>query len=83
MISRIKYVAGYRVAPTSAITHYADVRSIQQWEETSKYVVNFAGPAKAIGPIPLLPKSRIKAPQGPRYTSMARLEQAKNMDEAF
>ena len=83
MIPRIKYIAGYRVAPTSAITHYAEVRSIETWQDTNKYVVNFAGPAKSIGPIGAAPGGRVKPPQAPRYTSFAKLQSAANLDEAF
>lgn len=83
MLPKIKYVAAYRVAPVSAITHVAPVRSIEQWPETAKYVLNFAEPARKIGPIPLVPDGRIRAPQAPRYTSYARLAHAANLDEAF
>jgi hypothetical protein len=85
MVSRIKYIAAYRTAPISAITHVAMVKDIQRWKDTSKYVLNFTEPAKEIGPIKLVPKPNgtVKAPQAPRYTSYGRLMRAKNMDEAF
>jgi hypothetical protein len=83
MIPRIKHIAVYRVAPVSAITHIADVQNIEQWRETNKYVVNFAEPAKEIGPIKLVPKSAVKTPQAPRYTSLSRLNSAKNLNEVF
>ncbi len=83
MIPKIKFIAAYQVAPKSAITFIAPVLSIDQWPETSKYVVNFADRAQEIGPILLVPDGRVKAPQGPRYTSRARLEKARNLDEAF
>jgi hypothetical protein len=83
MIPKIKHIAAYRVAPESAITHIAPVTSIEQWPDSNKYVVNFAEPARKIGPIRLVPDGRVKAPQGPRYTSLARLDIAKNLDEAF
>jgi hypothetical protein len=83
MIPRLRYIAVYRVAPESAITHIAPVSSIEQWPETSKYVVNFAEPARPIGPIRLLANGRVRAPQAPRYTSRARLEQAQTLDDAF
>lgn len=82
MIPKIKYIASYRVAPTSAITHIAEVENIKQWRNTNKYVVNFAAPAKKIRPIKLVPKSS-NAPQAPRYTSRARLEKAKNLNDVF
>lgn len=83
MIPKIKFIAVYRVAPESAITHLAPVSSIEQWPETNKYVVNFAKPAQKIGPIVLVPDGKVRAPQGPRYTSRVRLEKARNLDEAF
>ena len=83
MKPKIKHIAVYRVAPESAITHIARVLSIEQWKDTSKYVVNFASPAEAIGPVGLVQKGAVNAPQGPRYTARARLEAAKNLDEAF
>ena len=83
MIPKIKYIAAYRVAPKSAITHIATVASIEQWKDTRKYVVNFVGDAAPIGPVSLVQKGAVKAPYGPRYTSKARLDEAKNLDQAF
>ena len=83
MIPQIKYIAAYQVAPVSAITHWALVKNIEPWQDTGKFVVNFAEPAKEIGPVPLVPKSRIKALQNARYTSFDRLQKAKNLDEVF
>jgi hypothetical protein len=83
MIPKIKHIGVYRVAPTSAITHIADVQSIEQWKDTNKYVVNFAAPAKKIGPINLVPKGVVKAPQCPRYTSLSRLKKAKTLNDVF
>lgn len=83
MVPRIKYIAAYQVAPESAITHVAEVSSIEQWRDTNKYVLNFAGPATPIGPLRLQPQGKVKAPQAPRYTSYARLLSAKTLDDAF
>ena len=83
MIPKIKYIAAYRVAPTSAITHVAKVDDIKPWKDTGKYIVIFSEAADKIGPISFVPKSVVKAPQAPRYTSLERLKTAKNMDEAF
>ena len=83
MIPRIKHIAAYRVAPTSAITHVAEVASIEPWKDSNKYVLNFAGAARKIGPIKLLSDGRVKAPQSLRYASLSRLGSASNLDEAF
>jgi hypothetical protein len=84
MIPQTKYIAAYQVAPVSAITHWALVKNIEPWQDTGKFVVNFAEPAKEIGPIPLVPKSRrVKALQNARYTSFDRLQKAKTLDEVF
>jgi hypothetical protein len=83
MIPRIKYIAAYQVAPVSAITHIAKVHKIEQWKDTNKYVLYFEEVAKPIEPINLVPKGLVKAPQGPRYTSMSRLDDAKTLDDSF
>ncbi len=83
MIPRIKYIAAYRVAPISAVTHWAPVSNIQPWQNTGKFVVNFTRPAEEIEHIKLVPKSRVKALQAPRYTTFAKLQQAKTLDELF
>jgi len=83
MIPQIKYIAAYQVAPVSAVTHWASVKNILPWENTGKFVVNFTEPAKEIEHINLVPKSRVKAPQAPRYTSFSKLQQARTLDELF
>ena len=83
MIPRIKYIAAYQVAPISAITHVATVDRIEQWKDTNKYVVYFENSAQQIGPIKLVPKGNVKAPQSSRYTSLERLRSAGTLDDAF
>ncbi len=54
MLPRIKYIAVYQTYPHCAITSVAPVRSIERWPaHPGKFVVNFAEPARKIGPIPL------------------------------
>ena len=79
----IKYIASYQVAPISAITHIASIKSIEPWKNSGKYVVNFAEPAKEIGPIRLNKKGRVKALQNLRYTTRERLKSAKTLDDIW
>jgi len=83
MIPKIRYVAGYQVAPESAITHVAEVAKIEPWKDTQKYALYFKEPAKTIDRIPLVPGGRVKGPQNSRYTSMTRLKTAKTLDDLF
>ncbi|ADY51839.1 hypothetical protein Pedsa_1272 [Pseudopedobacter saltans DSM 12145] len=82
MIPKIKYIAAYQVAPISAITHIAEVKSIEQWKDTNKYILHFAEPAQKIKSIPL-GKIKGKAPQSPRYSSRDRILNAKSLDNVF
>jgi hypothetical protein len=84
MIPQIKYCAAYRVAPTSAITHYAKVADIIPYKDTGKYEVVFEGPAEKLKKtIKLVQKSTVKALLSPRYTSFKRMLNASNLNEAF
>jgi len=83
MMPRLKYIAAYQVAPISAITYIAPIKSIQQYEDTNKYFVYFFEPAKKINPIKLIPKSIVKSLRSSRYTSYDRLMKAKDLNEAF
>lgn len=83
MRPQIKYIAAYQVAPQSAITYVAPVSSIEPWGDTKRFVINFAEPARKIGPIPLLKHGRVKAPQSLRYTNYERLLQAKSLDDIW
>ena len=83
MIPKLKYVAGYQVAPVSAITHVAKIQSVEAWQDTGKYVLNFASSAKKIKPLKLPIGQNGLQIQAPRYTNYERLKKAKTFVDAF
>lgn len=83
MIPKIRYVAAYQVAPESAITHIAEVARIEQWKDSGKYALYFKEPARKIGPLRLVPDGEVSPLYSSRYTSFARLEKAKTLDDVF
>ena len=71
MKDRIKYIAAYRVAPISAVTHVAEIAEVKPYKDTGKYQVLFRAPAQEIRHVPI---QRGKAgPQGPVYVQKDRL----------
>ena len=82
MIPKIKYIAAYQIAPVSAITHMAEIKSIKQWKDTNKYILYFNKPAEKIKKV-YIGKTKGKAPQSPRYSSKARILGAESLDNVF
>ena len=82
-IPQIKYIAAYVTAPTSAITHVAEVKKIVQYENSNKYVVLFKQPAVKIGPIPLANGGISVVPRSSRYCLRERLTTAKKLAEVW
>jgi hypothetical protein len=82
MLHRIRFIAAYRTAPVSAITHYAPVDRIEPYGDHGYYRLIFSAPAKEIPPIPF-GNAISGTMQGPRYTNLKKLLAAKSVAELF
>ncbi|MFA6850358.1 MAG: ribbon-helix-helix domain-containing protein [Selenomonadaceae bacterium] len=82
-IPKIKYVAIYRASPISGITHYAKVKSIQQYKDTKKKIIYFDGSAIALPEIVILGDTNQNAMRAPRYTTIEKLIAAKAVADLF
>jgi len=81
-LREIKYIAGYQTAPVSAVTHYAEVESIEPYGNEGKCKLKFKSPAVPIGPI-IFGNAKSGAMQVSRYTTFEKLNNAKCIDDLF
>jgi hypothetical protein len=81
-IPKLKYIASYQVAPIAAITHIAEIASIELYGDAGKYKVIFKDPAKRIVDIPRSVDSDIIM-QSARYALREKLLSAKNLDQVW
>lgn len=80
IVPRLRYIAVYRPAPVSAITHYAPITRIEN--RGSENVVLFGRP-KPIGPLVYVPEGNVRAVQYRQYAQSSRLRRAKTLDDAL
>lgn len=80
MIDKIQFIAAYQIHPVSAVTYYAPVKRIESYGEQGKYKLIFAEKAKPIGPISLDGAAPL---QGPRYTTLTKLQTAKTVSDLW
>ncbi len=87
MLDKLKYIAVYQKNPIKAVTYYAEIATIDLYEDTGKYIIYFNGKAKKLkNPIPLNPKNPNKAPQGRVYTNIEKIVNATSkttLDDIF
>jgi hypothetical protein len=73
-IEQLKYIAPYRVAPISSITHYAKIGSIKPFKNTDRYIIYLEGEPIEITPVRL---DSPYAPQSVKFSRLAKLLSAK------
>ena len=84
MQSQIKYIAVYQIRPVSQITHIAEIKNIEPWEDTHKYVVNFKSSAKKLDqPIKYIPGGKTKSLQCSRFAEYSKLIKSKTFDDLW
>lgn len=81
-IPQIKYIACYRGAPYSAITHYAKVKEIKLYDD-GKYIIYFDGEAIPLENHVILGNSNVMTVRKTRYTSLEKLRSATEVSELW
>ncbi|KRF04506.1 hypothetical protein ASG89_21925 [Paenibacillus sp. Soil766] len=82
-IPTIKYIACYRGAPYSGITHYAEVQEIKHFQNTNKYIIYFKGPAIELEQKVGLGSSDVMEVRKARYSSLDALLKASEVSELW
>ena len=81
-LDSLKYIAVYQTGPVSAITHYGRIKSFKSGEKNGRYDVHLSGAPKELRHVPYT-IADICALQGPRYTSLNRIQAADHLSSAF
>lgn len=82
-IPKLKYVAVYRAAPISAITHYAKIGSFERFEDTKKRIIYFEGNAIELPKPVKLGDSEAASMRSPRYTTLDKLLSSMEVKDLF
>jgi len=80
IISKLKYIAMYEVAPVSAIRWAGKIQSIKPYEDTGKYKI-YCSEIFKVGPVKF--DSQKYVPQSSRYTKFDLVLRAKKLSDIF
>jgi len=82
--SKLKYIAAYQTSPVKKITHYAEIKSIDNFENSGKLVVTFKDKAKELTkPLELGPGNNSGFLQAPRYTVFSKILSSKYANDLW
>ncbi len=80
---RLKYLAIYQKAPIGAVTHVAEIERIEPYKNSGKFILYLKN-KQTVGPIKIDGGGkRGIAPQAPRFTTIAKLKQAKKLSDLW
>ena len=79
-IECLKWIAVCQSMPIRALTHYARIKSIGNYKETGRFVINFEQPLTLVKPLPIREGSKFTV-QGQRYTNLNKILQAKEFED--
>jgi hypothetical protein len=79
---KLTYIAVYQTRPVSAITHYAKIENYEPLDRAGRYNIFFSENPIEIEPVKFT-SADICAVQGPRYTTLSLILQAKSISRAF
>ncbi|WP_105618652.1 hypothetical protein [Vallitalea okinawensis] len=82
-IPYIEYVACYRGAPYSGITHYAKVKSIKPIHGTNKYIIHFDGEPIELSNLVSLGSSDVMEVRKLRYSNLELLKKANEVSDLW
>jgi len=81
-VSELKYIALYRTAPYSKITHFAKIKTIEPYEDTNKKIIYIEEPIKLSQEV-CIGNTDANAMRAPRYTTLVKLKNAKQIKDLF
>ncbi|MCE7994985.1 MAG: GIY-YIG nuclease family protein [Roseivirga sp.] len=81
-VEKIKYLGAYQTAPVSAITYCAEIKSVEAYNGSGMYKLNFKYRAQRINPIEL-GDAEASSLQKPGYTNLKALLNAKTIKDLF
>lgn len=82
-LNDIKYIAAYQTAPVSAVTHYAEVESIEPYGDGGKYKLNFKSESIKLDKPIVYGSAGRGTMQAPQYTSFDKLLNSTDLKDLF